>query len=417
MPFHLRDHGERSGATSVSTRVMHAGAESRYNPRAERGEFDAWARIRTWEPLREGILSPSPLTGLGYPRAAAQRPRSVKPFASRSRADASSEPFSCGPASRPQGRRAWCNTSPRRSSTKSRVASTWIRSGGRRPRQSPRRSSSPAPIAMPRFSLTFRAGRWRSSRSRPMSPPTSNLKGPTTRGRNSGKVSGTSKGSCWAGRSDSGARCRRSWPLWVRWAASPSSRSRFRRSSSGRPKCNDGQEKAADLEDAEQEGGPHKEHGPGLRSDERDVVGAGDEEVADHSIDERGAHQNCEQSGRERRIKAQDGQGHEGPDQDDAHDEDEVDPHRDDLEGEVSGGVHERHDAMRKDESDQIPIETLHDSDPPARKSFGLPCGRDLLHAFHVGRKGRLPPEIPPESRVRRRERRAQDPGSVPSQE
>src|SRR3989475_5486621 len=25
MPFHLRDHGERSGATSVSTRVMHAG--------------------------------------------------------------------------------------------------------------------------------------------------------------------------------------------------------------------------------------------------------------------------------------------------------------------------------------------------------------------------------------------------------
>src|SRR2546425_2925361 len=57
--------------------------ESRYNPGAERGEFDAWARIRTWEPLREGILSPSPLTGLGYPRAGAQRPRSVKPFASR----------------------------------------------------------------------------------------------------------------------------------------------------------------------------------------------------------------------------------------------------------------------------------------------------------------------------------------------
>src|SRR5713226_5886361 len=46
---------------------------------------DAWARIRTWEPLREGILSPSPLTGLGYPRAAAQRPRSVKPFPSRTR--------------------------------------------------------------------------------------------------------------------------------------------------------------------------------------------------------------------------------------------------------------------------------------------------------------------------------------------
>src|SRR5437867_786424 len=46
---------------------------------------DAWARIRTWEPLREGILSPSPLTGLGYPRAAAQRPRSVKPFPCRLR--------------------------------------------------------------------------------------------------------------------------------------------------------------------------------------------------------------------------------------------------------------------------------------------------------------------------------------------
>src|SRR5947208_16377428 len=46
---------------------------------------DAWARIRTWGPLREGILSPSPLTGLGYPRAPAQRPRSVKPFPSRLR--------------------------------------------------------------------------------------------------------------------------------------------------------------------------------------------------------------------------------------------------------------------------------------------------------------------------------------------
>src|SRR5206468_4841044 len=46
---------------------------------------DAWARIRTWEPLREGILSPSPLTRLGYPRAAAQRPRSVKPFPSHGR--------------------------------------------------------------------------------------------------------------------------------------------------------------------------------------------------------------------------------------------------------------------------------------------------------------------------------------------
>src|SRR6266568_3839865 len=41
---------------------------------------DAWARIRTWEPLREGILSPSPLTGLGYPRATREMPAPVKPF-------------------------------------------------------------------------------------------------------------------------------------------------------------------------------------------------------------------------------------------------------------------------------------------------------------------------------------------------
>src|SRR3989304_5871032 len=34
---------------------------------------DAWARIRTWEPLREGILSPSPLTRLGYPRPGRER--------------------------------------------------------------------------------------------------------------------------------------------------------------------------------------------------------------------------------------------------------------------------------------------------------------------------------------------------------
>src|SRR5256886_5004506 len=45
-----------------------------------RGGFDAWARIRTWEPLREGILSPSPLTGLGYPRAVREAPGAVKPF-------------------------------------------------------------------------------------------------------------------------------------------------------------------------------------------------------------------------------------------------------------------------------------------------------------------------------------------------
>src|SRR5436309_15219639 len=41
---------------------------------------DAWARIRTWEPLREGILSPSPLTRLGYPRASREDRESVKPF-------------------------------------------------------------------------------------------------------------------------------------------------------------------------------------------------------------------------------------------------------------------------------------------------------------------------------------------------
>src|SRR6266571_3342733 len=53
------------------------------------GEFDAWARIRTWEPLREGILSPSPLTRLGYPRAARETPGAVKPFlVRRSRAPA-----------------------------------------------------------------------------------------------------------------------------------------------------------------------------------------------------------------------------------------------------------------------------------------------------------------------------------------
>src|SRR5205807_5405154 len=45
-----------------------------------RGEFDAWARIRTWEPLRAGILSPSPLTGLGYPRAPRETSGAVKPF-------------------------------------------------------------------------------------------------------------------------------------------------------------------------------------------------------------------------------------------------------------------------------------------------------------------------------------------------
>ena len=54
---------------------------------------DAWARIRTWEPLREGILSPSPLTGLGYPRAARETPGGAKTFFSRA-ADPSLDPAS-----------------------------------------------------------------------------------------------------------------------------------------------------------------------------------------------------------------------------------------------------------------------------------------------------------------------------------
>src|SRR3989454_11497160 len=86
------------------------------------GRFDdAWARIRTWEPLREGILSPSPLTGLGYPRAAAQRPRSVKPFASRVRLSHEPRLFRVGQL-RGLKARPWCDTSRRPSSTNSPVA-------------------------------------------------------------------------------------------------------------------------------------------------------------------------------------------------------------------------------------------------------------------------------------------------------
>src|SRR6266508_1236608 len=55
---------------------------------------NAWARIRTWEPLREGILSPSPLTGLGYPRATREMPGTVKPFPWDRRGDESAKPFS-----------------------------------------------------------------------------------------------------------------------------------------------------------------------------------------------------------------------------------------------------------------------------------------------------------------------------------
>src|SRR5438132_1440580 len=211
---------------------------------------DAWARIRTWEPLREGILSPSPLTGLGYPRAAAQRPRSVKPFASRSRAGRTIRAFFL-----------WADFRG------ARAAST-----------------------VQYFTKAF---------------------------------------------FDEVASRLNADPEWG--------------------------EKAADLEDAEQERGPHEEHGPGLRADERNVVGTGDEEVAHQAIHERGAHQDREQPGRERRIEAQDDEGHEGPDPDDADDEEEVDSIGHYLEGEMSGCVHEGSNEMGEDESDQVPIETLHD--------------------------------------------------------
>src|SRR5436853_7355997 len=55
---------------------------------------DAWARIRTWEPLREGILSPSPLTRLGYPRASREDRENVKPFPFAPRPTDRGEPLS-----------------------------------------------------------------------------------------------------------------------------------------------------------------------------------------------------------------------------------------------------------------------------------------------------------------------------------
>src|SRR5947209_14926822 len=95
--------GTRGTARGVDSRDATRGrGECRSDSPAERSEADAWARIRTWEPLREGILSPSPLTGLGYPRAAAQRPRSVKPFPSSRDPGLPTEAFSCEPASGPQ---------------------------------------------------------------------------------------------------------------------------------------------------------------------------------------------------------------------------------------------------------------------------------------------------------------------------
>src|SRR5438876_11481961 len=142
---------------------------------------DAWARIRTWEPLREGILRPSPLTRLGYPRAAAQRPRSVKPFPSHGDSVTPPEAFSCRPASGPRRRPPWCSTSRRDSSTKLRAASTRTRSGGRRPPGSPRRSSSRAPIGTRRSSSTFRPAGSRSTKSRLTSPRISSSKEPTRR--------------------------------------------------------------------------------------------------------------------------------------------------------------------------------------------------------------------------------------------
>src|SRR2546430_5834707 len=83
---------------------------------------DAWARIRTWEPLREGILSPSPLTWLGYPRAAAQRPRSVKPFPSRLTTWDTNRGFFLLAGFGAATGHPWSNTSRRLSSTNSQVA-------------------------------------------------------------------------------------------------------------------------------------------------------------------------------------------------------------------------------------------------------------------------------------------------------
>jgi len=108
-----------------------------------------------------------------------------------------------------------------------------------------------------------------------------------------------------------------------------------------------------------------------LRSDERDVVGTGDEEVAHQAVHERGAHEDRQEPGRERRIEAQDDKGHEGPDPDDADDEEEVDSSGHDLKGEMSGCVHEGSNEMGEDEANQVPIETLQDSWPPNRKSLG----------------------------------------------
>src|SRR5213595_3149081 len=105
-----------------------------------RGEFDAWARIRTWEPLREGILSPSSLTGLGYPRAARETPGAVKPFLVQpSRAPVSQRLIPSRTV--PKGRNRWRNTSLKPFSKRWRIASTRIPNGPGKPRPSRRKSS------------------------------------------------------------------------------------------------------------------------------------------------------------------------------------------------------------------------------------------------------------------------------------
>src|SRR5436309_7833677 len=157
-----------------------------------------------------------------------------------------------------------------------------------------------------------------STTSRPTSPRTSSSKGPTRPGRNSGKGRRTFKDSCSAGESDSEVRCRRSWPSWARSAASPNSRNRFRGSSSRRPERDHGDQEDADFKDAEQEGGRYEQDGPGLRREERDIVGAGDKEVAHEPVDERSAHEDREEPGRERRGEAEDNARDDGPHPDDA---------------------------------------------------------------------------------------------------
>src|SRR5437879_13360311 len=87
----------------------------------EQGRIDdAWARIRTWEPRREGILSPSPLTGLGYPRAArgdAGLRKILRVAARRGRTSLSLVQATSASES------PWFSTSRKRSSTRSRADS------------------------------------------------------------------------------------------------------------------------------------------------------------------------------------------------------------------------------------------------------------------------------------------------------